>query len=521
MKEKEMPNDTRLHQELYNFSCQDKLFPEQICSDFGEFVRKAVDFFHRHPEIERVIRADQLAAALARKHERARRANDKLMHTQPLFAYDQSDLVACSLELGVGRTRMHPLAVFVLLLLRGRLGGPCRASFRDMVLESRSLEAALQGYVQSLPAPTTVLENLNILRDSTLSMIHRLQLAEALERGLDDFKRIGVDSTAVKASSAWPTDSKTIVDLCGRFLATETKLESFGFVAASRIKSQGWLGQLASLHKTISMSGTGAGAHKRRHRAYREFFIIACKLVERLLEHHASQLSWCNEASLSALPRERAQVMVQMLSEDVYAAATALEHSINRVEKGCPPKTRERILGVADRAAAMIVKGGREPVLGYKPQLARSGNGLITAVLVESGNPADSAKLAPLVRASIAATSVTPSEISADDGYASAQGLETVEGLGVKRVSISGAKGKRLLGPAWERPEIAQLRCWRSAVESLIFVLKHSYRFGRLGRRGLLAVRRELIEKALAYNFDRLILLRKRQQEAKAPPQSA
>jgi hypothetical protein len=33
---------------------------------------------------------------------------------------------------------------------------------------------------------------------------------------------------------------------------------------------------------------------------------------------------------------------------------------------------------------------------------------------------------------------------SADDGYSSKQGLEEVQGLGVKVVSISGAKGKKL-----------------------------------------------------------------------------
>lgn len=516
-----MPDDTRPACELPAFSVEDLLFPDPISSDFGDFVRYAVDFFHRHPAIEHMILADQRAAALADKHARARKDNDQLIRTEPLLEREEGELNACSLDLGIGRPRMDPLAVFVFMLLRGRLGGPCRASFRDLVLESRSLEAALSPYIKRLPGSTTILENLNILSDRTVNAVHCLQLDEAREEGLDDFTRMAVDSTAVEASSAWPTDSKTIVDLCGRFLSTEVKLEPFGFVAPSRRKCEDWHGQLIKLHKTISMSGGGEAGEKKRKCAYREFFITACKLLERLLERHASQLRWIEETCLPPFQSDRARFTVQILGEDVFAAATTLHHGIDRVEKGCSPKTRERILGVADRAAAMIVKGGREPVFGYKPQLARSGNGLITAVIVESGNPADSANLEPLVRGNIKATSVVPTEVSADDGYASAAGLKAVEALGVERISISGAKGKKLLKDEWDQSEMVELRRWRSSIESLMFVLKNGYRFGRLGRRGLDAVRRELTEKALAYNLDRLILLRKRKEDATAPPQAA
>jgi hypothetical protein len=46
----------------------------------------------------------------------------------------------------------------------------------------------------------------------------------------------------------------------------------------------------------------------------------------------------------------------------------------------------------------------RAPVLqvvGYKPQLARSGNGFVSALVVPEGNAADSAMLMPLASAAI------------------------------------------------------------------------------------------------------------------------
>ena len=46
-----------------------------------------------------------------------------------------------------------------------------------------------------------------------------------------------------------------------------------------------------------------------------------------------------------------------------------------------------------------------------------------------------------------------------------------------------------------------------------MFTIKDGFEFGELGRRGLDAVRDELLEKVLAYNCCRIILMRKRKRE--------
>jgi len=506
---------------LVEFTAQGKLFSEAISSDFGDFVRESVNFFHRHDEIGEMILSDQVADGLRKKHERARERNDQMLGTQPMEGFEDCDLAGCSLELGTGRPRMAPLVVFVLLMLRGRIGGPCRKSPRELLLESRSLEAALSPYIDALPGETTILENLNILSDKTVETIHRLQLEEAREEGLDDFDRIAVDSTAVEAASCWPTDSKTVRDLCRRCLSTQIKLESFGWKRPSSRKCEQWLEELDRQHKAISMSGSGKNAAEKRRNHYRDFFLVACKLIARLLKHYESARRWLEETDLPPRAGERAGAFVLLMGEDTFDASKTLRQSIDRIEEVRMPKACERVLGVADRAAAIIVKGGREPVMGYKPQLARSGSGLVTALIVESGNPSDSANLEPMLRLSIANTGVVPSQASVDDGYASGEGLGGARNLGVRDVSISGAKGRKLLAEEWDLPSISELRSWRSSVESLMFVLKHGYRFGRLGRTGIHAVRRELTEKVIAYNHDRLILLRKQKQKAQAPPKAA
>ena len=51
---------------------------------------------------------------------------------------------------------------------------------------------------------------------------------------------------------------------------------------------------------------------------------------------------------------------------------------------------KDKIVSLSDEDASMIVKGQRDPVVGYKPQIGRSENGFITAIIVPEGNASDS-----------------------------------------------------------------------------------------------------------------------------------
>jgi hypothetical protein len=137
----------------------------------------------------------------------------------------------------------------------------------------------------------------------------------------------------------------------------------------------------------------------------------------------------------------------------------------------------------------------------------RSANGFVTSLTVPQGNTADCSELEPAISASIRRTGVVPGLVSTDDGYASTKGREAVLALGVKDIRISGSKGKKLTSPEdWYSDLYRDARRNRSAVESLMFTIKDCFEFGDLGRRGIEAVRDELLEKVLAYNCCRIIL---------------
>jgi len=170
-----------------------------------------------------------------------------------------------------------------------------------------------------------------------------------------------------------------------------------------------------------------------------------------------------------------------------------------------------KLLSVSDPEAGFISKGQRVPVVGYKPQLARSGAGFITGLLLPQGNASDSGQLVPMVEEVIRRTHVTPSVVSIDDGYASSANVKALRALGIVILSIHGAKGRAFTALAdWDSEEYREARDLRSAVESLMFTLKQGFDFGEVARRGLSSVHAELLEKALAYNLCHSVRFKKR-----------
>ena len=224
------------------------------------------------------------------------------------------------------------------------------------------------------------------------------------------------------------------------------------------------------------------------------------------------------DLSMETLPPSRRVLLervLQQIKADVLDGKRVIEYANDRVFNGKVLPSTEKVLSLSDGSAAYIKKGSREAVIGYKPQLVRSENGFVTTLIVPQGNAADSVELVPAISDSMERTGVIAELVSTDDGYASSKGRKEVLAMGVKDISISGAKGRKLTVESyWNSKMYRDARRNRSAVESLMFTIKDGFEFGELGRRGLEAVRAELMEKVLAYNCCRIILMRKRKREA-------
>ena len=490
--------------------------PDSSGLSWCEFLDEVEELARFAPEIIKAIEKD--LDAYAREKKSLRLADKKFFESRtgdlPKMNIRERNVLAEELQLAVGRPRMPGSAVYVFLMIRGFLGSLTTKPARRFLRESMSLYGFLQDRGLSLPGATTILENVNLVSHATRELIFDKQIALILGQELDDFKRLTIDSTAVKANSSWPTDAKILTGLLMRAARLGQKMHLWGLENFT----QGWVPRwLEEMDKGVFQICLVAGKAKSRgklKKRYRQLLGRGRKAADALaveLKRLEQRRPLEGQAPSRRILLER---VMQQIQADLSDAQRVLEYAHARVFHDQKLPSTEKVLSLSDGSAAYIKKGSRNPVIGYKPQLVRSVKGFVTSLLVPQGNAADAVELVPAIGDSIRRTGVVAGSVSTDDGYASAKGRDAVLGMGVKDISISGAKGKKLTAPDdWDSEAYRDARRNRSAVESLMFTIKDGFEFGELGRRGMAAVQDELLEKVLAYNCCRLILMKKRRRE--------
>ena len=477
----------------------------------AEVVEEALALGRRFPETYARIGADQDAIGLAKKEMRVAQDAWVVAQTEPLAGL--ADVVPENVEvssLGAGRPRMQPEPVLVFFVISHYFNSVYSQAAMERLLDSLTIYRYLAQRGLKMPGMRTIGDNINAVSADTRRFILQCQLQMAKAEELDDFLEVYGDSTAVEANTRWPTDSGLMLRLLGRVFRHGQKLEVFKVPNLAVHWSNRWLQALKRLDFQIDT----AKRKRDRRKLYRRFLKTVTKLAwhlgEEMTRLHAVQLA----VNLPPLLRERLDRRWDGMLEDLFDVCRIHRQCEVRVLEGKQVKGSERLLSLADRTAAYITKGGRTPVIGYKPQLARSANGLVTGLLVPEGNVSDSAMCLPLAEESVALTGVVPRTASFDDGYTSATNLEKLAKLGIKHISFSGSKGRLLLGDErWDSEVLSEARRLRSRVESLIYCLKHCHEFGEPRRRGIEQVREELLGKAVVYNFCRIIVLRRRKKE--------
>lgn len=482
-----------------------QLFLAPCDSDLLAFLRESQSLLESSPGLVGFIDADLDEHGLRKKALRTADAEWRRKRSHPLSGIDvpvgNGKKKPSVLQQGRPRTPGH--VVLIAMLLRGYFGSGFKAcDVTMMMLESMTLKVYFDNLGLCMPGRSTLTELLNAIGNETRQRILDAQVAQALRLGLDDFKTMLQDSTHVEGNTTWPTDSRLMVALVQRLLRVGGALDRVGLPVSESLEARKALGVMVGLDREIDMTRGRKESARTRKRRY-ERLLKKAHRVHKILTAQFSMLPK-TLADLDILPSRKvlATRVCERLQSDLGALATVIANCEARVLRDEKVKMSEKILSVSDPDVGFIAKGQREPVIGYKPQLARSGAGFITGLLLPKGNASDSGQLVPMVDEVVRRTKVTPKVLSVDDGYASIANRNEMLDRGIEVISINGSKGRALTKTAdWNSDEYLEARDLRSAVESMMFTLKQGFDFGTVARRGLPAVHAELLEKALAFNI--------------------
>lgn len=480
------------------------LFLEPADSRLFGYLNECHDLIKTTPSLIDAVEKDLDVHALAKKAIRIADAQWRTDKTSELpgIPMEIRDTKA-PLALSQGRPRTSGYVVLIFLLLRGFSGAGFKsADVSCAMTESITLRVFFTNLGVKMPAKSTLTELVNAVSNETRLLVLDAQVARALDMGLDDFRTFLQDSTHVEGSTAWPTDSNLMVSIATRLLRLIDRLQHIGLSPIRCDSIRKALEDLIRLHREIELSKGRKDGKGVLRKNYKKMLRLT-KKIEAFLGPKVEKLH--KEAqTLDVLPsrQEVARRVVSRLREDLEALRKVRLACNSRVFEEKKVPISEKVLSISDPDVGFISKGQRDPVIGYKPQIAQSGAGFITGLHLPQGNASDSKALIPLVDEVIARAHVTPAVVSVDDGYASAENKAELESRNIEVISINGSKGKALTASEdWASDVFGEARDKRSAVESLMYTLKQGFDFGEVARRGLPGVYAELLEKALAYNL--------------------
>jgi IS5 family transposase len=178
-----------------------------------------------------------------------------------------------------------------------------------------------------------------------------------------------------------------------------------------------------------------------------------------------------------------------------------IEQSERRVLKGEQVPACEKLVSLFEPHADIIVKGGRETSYGHKLNLVTGRSGLILDIVIETGNPADSERLMPMLDRHIAFFGQAPRQAAADGGFASRANLAHAKAQGVRDMAFHKKCGLAIEDMVKSRWVYRKLRNFRAGIEAGISCLKRAYGLARCTWRGLEHFKAYVWSSVVAYNL--------------------
>ena len=207
--------------------------------------------------------------------------------------------------------------------------------------------------------------------------INRTLLEMARASGVETGDRVRIDSTVTETHILEPSDSRLLFD--GVRVLTRLLGQARDELGAAAVDFHD---HCRAAKRRALEAGSQRGA-ERRAKTYRKLL----KLTGRTVGYVEAALP---AVAAAAAPWSRGWVETATAYLDLLGRVT--EQTERRVFGGETVPAGEKVVSLFEPHTDIIVKGGRGTHYGHKINLATGRSGLVLDVVVEDGNPADSAR---------------------------------------------------------------------------------------------------------------------------------
>jgi IS5 family transposase len=318
------------------------------------------------------------------------------------------------------------------------------------------------------------------LGPEVIANLHQRLVQVAQEKGVVRGRKMRTDTTVVETNIHYPTDSSLLQDGTRVLTRGLKKIESRLGGLKKKVRNR-----MRSVSKRViaiahALRHKGAEGEEKRKREYRELL----RLTRQILNDTKRVLAEVEELS----PHRRAQV--KDVQEQLQIMAERLRQVVKQTQArifGGITQLQEKLFSLFEAYTEIIRKGkaGKPNEFGKLVQIQEAENQIITHYDVFAQRPSDRHLLTGAVQVQQKKLGRVPELVAADAGYYSHLQEETVQGMGVKYVSVPNRSTR-----SEQRRKLQKRRWfkngqrWRTGSEGRISTLKRRHGLDRCRYRG-------------------------------------
>ena len=380
----------------------------------------------------------------------------------------RQDLVRGLKNPNTGRTGITPSQTLRSLILM-RIKNWDYRELRERISDGYTLRIFTDFDTHRVPQHDAFNRAFNRLTPATLQAVNGAVIQVAVHLGLEDGKRLRVDTTVVETDVHYPTDATLLWDTVRSVTRLVEQLHHRlpGGVPGFTHRTRSARRRMLELERM-----TAQQRHTQQKPKYRELLRITGQVLEsaRHILQKTAQLKGIDVRDGLVIEHLRRQITAYCDLGD-----RVREQTRRRVLEGEQVPAEEKVYSVFEPHTDLIKRGKvRTPVeFGHKVFLAESAQGLITDYQVLEGNPADTTQVQGSLERHQQRFHCAPELYTCDRGFYSAANEEDCQKAGVKQVYMPQRGGHKSADrESFERsPAFKKGQRFRAGIEGRISVL--------------------------------------------------
>jgi len=303
----------------------------------------------------------------------------------------------------------------------------------------------------------------------------------AISEGLEDVKKLRMDSTVVESNIKYPTNNNLVWDCIHE---SHRLLEHL----AEECERLDWRDYRKAAKKVHFKINNTKGAEVRTE-LFRKQLITFTKCINQVSNIIKKKVNTVRGVILLDELKD-----MLLLMEWVYEIVHCKEILGEKVDN------EDKLFSIYEMHTDIIVKGQRDIQFGHKVNLATGSGNLILDCDVLKGNPADTTLYQPTMDRIIERYGITPRDSSTDGGYASTANLDYAKDKGIINIVYNKVRGC-LQNCCTSKNIETILKKWRSGMEAVISNLKRGFNLRRCNWKGWEHFQAKVYWSVIAYNF--------------------